>query len=405
MSDTIIKCTVCGAMLDEEDLFCTNCGTEAPLPGRPTMPAGTDTLGTEPLEATSPEKEPTSTAPQSPASPPPAHLTTHNFTCRGCGASMSYDASAAALRCPFCGSEQLDQKPDAKEIAPESVVPFSVTKDEAVAAMRRWLGQGFWRPGDLAMEAAVVKMTPVYVPYWVFRADTASYWTADSSNTPAGARADWYPMSGQHEGRYEGLIIGASGALTHAETAAICPFDLTAAINPEEADLENTIFERFSVPRKYARSLARDGLESLEAEACKQYVPGRCRNMHVALRITNLASRPMLVPVWIMAYRYRDKVFRFLANGQTGQCSGQAPTSMKKVATAVLIAILVMIFLLLLFSQFARGGMIESMSLPAHGDYSQPVFLCDAIIKSYSYDCSTTLHPGRVDRVLHLFRT
>jgi hypothetical protein len=81
--------------------------------------------------------------------------------------------------------------------------------------------------------------------------------------------------------------------------------------------------------------------------------------MHVALRITTLASRPMLVPVWIMAYRYRDKMFRFLANGQTGKCSGQAPLSYRKIATAVIIAILVMIFLLFLFSQMARGGMIS----------------------------------------------
>jgi hypothetical protein len=269
---------------------------------------------------------------------------------------MSYDASAEALRCPFCGSEQLEHRPDAKEIAPESVVPFAINKDQAVYAMREWLSRGFWRPGDLAMQAAVVKMTPVYVPYWVFKADTATYWTADTDRTPAGARGDWCPMSGQHEGSYDGLIIGASGALTHAETAALCPFDLNAAVAPEEVDLKNSIFERFTVPRKYARSMASSGLESLEAQACQQYVPGRSRNMHVALRITNLASRPMLVPVWIMAYRYRDKMFRFLANGQTGKCSGQAPLSYRKIIGAVIIAILVMIFLLFLFSQFARGG-------------------------------------------------
>jgi hypothetical protein len=106
--------------------------------------------------------------------------------------------------------------------------------------------------------------------------------------------------------------------------------------------------------------MAGAGLESLEAQACQQYVPGRCRNMHVALRITNLASRPMLVPVWIMAYRYRDKMFRFLANGQTGKCSGQAPLSYRKIVGAIIIAILVMIFLLFLFSQMARGGIVAA---------------------------------------------
>ena len=267
---------------------------------------------------------------------------------------MSYDASAQTLRCPFCGSEQLDKKPDAKEISPDGVVPFAIERDQAEASMRAWLGQGFWRPGDLAAQAAIVKMAPVYVPYWVFDAQTHTYWTADSSQTPPGARASWYPVAGDHEGNYQGLLVGASGALTGAETAALCPFDLTTAVLPEKIDLNNITFERFTVPRKYARPTARQGLESLEAQCCQRYVPGKCRNLHVNLRITDLASRPMLVPVWIMAYRYRDQLFRFLCNGQTGKASGQAPLSYRKVGAAVVIAAIAILLILLWL--FTIGG-------------------------------------------------
>jgi hypothetical protein len=199
-------------------------------------------------------------------------------------------------------------------------------------------------------------MMPIYVPYWVFDADTHTYWTADSSHTPPGARADWYPVCGQHEGQYTGLLVGASAALTGAETAALCPFDLTPAVPPEKVDLQNITFERFTVPRKYARPLARQGLESLESTACEELVPGKCRNMHVNLRITNLASRPMLLPVWIMAYRYRDQVFRFLANGQSGRSTGQAPVSYRKIGAAIAIAaIIILLILLWLFA--ASGGL------------------------------------------------
>ncbi len=335
MTDILIKCSVCGAVLDEEDLFCPNCGTEAPMPGSGDVP-------------TAPDSGPSSAnlKPATIEAPPATHISTCNFTCRSCGASMSYDASAQTLRCPFCGSEQLEKKPDAKEIVADAVVPFTITQDKAIADMRQWLGQGFWRPGDLAEQSAVVGMRRVYIPYWVFDAETHTYWTADSSRTPPGARASWFPVAGEHEGEYSGLLVGASGALTGAETAALYPFDLSAAVPPDKIDLENMIFERFTVPRKYARPLARQGLEAGEADACEQYVAGKCRNMRVNVRITNLASRPMLVPVWIMAYRYRDQVFRFIANGQTGKSAGQAPVSYQKIGVAVGIAAVVIAVIL-----------------------------------------------------------
>jgi hypothetical protein len=222
--------------------------------------------------------------------------------------------------------------------------------------MRNWLGQGFWRPGDLAEQAAVVKMTPIYVPYWTFDAQTHTYWTADSSETPAGARANWFPVSGEHEGEYSGLLVGASSALTPGETNALCPFDLSAVVPPEKVDLANITFERFTVQRKYARPLAQQGLEVLETEACERYVPGRARNLRVNVRVMNLASRPILAPVWIMAYRYRDQVFRFLANGQTGRAAGQAPISYRKIGAAIAIVAIVILVILLLFAGRAFGA-------------------------------------------------
>ncbi len=334
MPDVLIKCGTCGAVLDEEDLFCPNCGAEAPKrDGDATTPA--------------------------------AHLTTYNFTCKGCGASMSYDASAGTLRCPFCGSTELEKQPDAKEIAPQSIVPFVVAQEQAIASMRQWLGNGFWRPGDLSQEAAVVKMTPVYVPYWVFEAQTHTFWTADSSKTPFGARASWCPVSGQHEGTYNGLLVGASGALTPAETTALCPFDLASAVPPEQIDLKNSIYERFTVPRKYARPLATQGFEQLESQVCQQYVPGSARNLKVNVRITDMTSQPMLLPVWIMAYRYQDRTFRFLANGQTGRVTGQAPVSWRKIAVAILIVIVIILLMMVL--ALGRGGRRFGMQFP-HAD-------------------------------------
>jgi predicted RNA-binding Zn-ribbon protein involved in translation (DUF1610 family) len=326
--------------LDEEDLFCANCGTEAPKRERPE------------------------------AAPDAARTATHNFTCSGCGASMSYDAKAEALRCPFCGSVDLEQKSDARVLAPNRVVPFKLSRSEADAAMRRWLGNSFWRPGDLARQASIVQMTPVYVPYWVFRACTHTYWTADTSQTPAGARGDWYPLSGEHRGEHQGLLIGASGALAPHETSQICPFDLREGKPPGEVDLDNVTVEQFSLPRKFARPLARQGFEQAETEACRsRYVPGRARNVRVNVRIESMSSEPVLVPVWIMAYRYKERLYRFLINGQSGRSTGEAPVSWTK----ILAVAAVVIGVLLLIAFLASGALGGELGLGSGAGLSSPV--------------------------------
>jgi hypothetical protein len=268
---------------------------------------------------------------------------------------MSYDASARSLRCPFCGSEKLEQRADERTLAPRRVVPFKVSREAAMATMRKWLGRGFFRPGDLSQRAMIEKMAAVYVPFWIFEARTHTYWTADTSQLPLMSRGDWCPLFGEHRDAYAGLLVGASGALSSRETHALRPFDLEAAVEPSQVDLENVTVEKFKVGRKYARPLAREGLERLEAQTCQaQYVPGRARNVKVNTLPEGLASEPVLLPVWIMAYRYKERVFRFLVNGQTGTATGEAPMSWKKVAAvaaAVLGAILLILALVALFGQ------------------------------------------------------
>ena len=136
------KCVICKALVDEEDLFCANCGAEVPQIDLE-VDGHVDT-----------------------------RETTRNFTCGGCGASMSYDASAQALRCPFCGSEKMQQKANSKTFAPKRVVPFAINRERADAITRTWLGTGWLRPSDLSDEAVITKMTAVYVPYWTFTSYT-----------------------------------------------------------------------------------------------------------------------------------------------------------------------------------------------------------------------------------------
>jgi hypothetical protein len=106
--------------------------------------------------------------------------------------------------------------------------------------------------------------------------------------------------------------------------------------------------EDFGVSRRGARPGARRAIEALEAARCEAFVPGRARNVHVNVLVRDLTSEPVLLPVWINAYRWKERLFRFLVNGQTGQVTGQAPRSVLKAVLLLLAFVLVVVGILAL---------------------------------------------------------
>jgi hypothetical protein len=52
----------------------------------------------------------------------------------------------------------------------------------------------------------------------------------------------------------------------------------------------------------------------------------------------NETFKHVILPIWMAAYRYNGKSYRFLVNGQTGEVQGERPWSVWKIAFAVILA-------------------------------------------------------------------
>ncbi len=302
-SVTLERCEVCRALVDVEDLFCPNCGTEVP------------------------DRRESATSKLS--------LGAHNFGCQNCGASMSYDASAQSLKCPFCGSTDLKDDGTKGILKPDCVIPFAIDQAEAQGRLLGFLGSSMWHPGDLKSGAQLTELTAVYVPFWVFSTSVTTHWTGDTSHTGGFSNSGWAPLSGYREANYDNLWIPASEGVTVGELAKVIPYDIHRAVPPEQVDFSGRTVEQFSLSRKYARPLAQQRLEELEAMAVAQVIPGQHRNIHVNVLMQDAESQAALAPLYVMAYRYKSKLYRFVINGQTGLSTGSAPISAAKVALAI----------------------------------------------------------------------
>ena len=253
--------------------------------------------------------------------------------CKGCAAAVSFDAKAQGLACAFCGEvlrlETIDDPPE--EI--EGWLPFTVDRDAARRALRRWQSSlGFFHPADLTARAKVEEVRPLWWVGWVFDARARISWTADSNEDSR--RSYWAPHAGQTDMVFDDLLVSASRGLLEVETAALAAgYDLSTVRAAPEG-VEEAIHERFDVRRSLARRLITDAIRRVAAGLVeKRRVPGsRVRKLKVVPLLRALETRRYAFPAWVMTYRYRDECYRAVVSGQDAAfVHGRAPLSTAKI--------------------------------------------------------------------------
>ncbi len=283
-------------------------------------------------------------------------------SCRGCGATTTFDAGVAASRCAFCGAPAVvEAPPSTTMVRPGSVLPFRVDRNAATGTFRQWLSSLWFRPDDLSEKSALSELKGVYVPFWTFDAATHSAWTADAGfdyqveveveengqvHTRYETRTRWEPAEGVLEHFFDDVPVPASKGLPPDLARAIEPFPTGELVAYEPSYLSGFLAEEYAVGPKEALASAEQRMTQELYAACGNEVPGdRFRNLEVRTAWSGLAYKNGLFPVWIAAYQYAGKPYRFLVNGVTGKTDGHAPLSWVKIGLAVTAAVLLFIIL------------------------------------------------------------
>ncbi len=256
--------------------------------------------------------------------------------CTDCGAAVAFSAEKQAPHCAFCGATMRVEQPiDPLEVA-EAILPFRVSREEAQSQVRVWLGRRGWLyPKDLAASSTIAKLEPLHWAAWIVDARALVSWAADSDYDSG--RSDWAPHSGMTTMDFDGIVVPASRGLTWPECAQLTPhYDLGTAgpVGDEEGSVE-----AFDAQRSAARRTVLSAIEATAAARLQRgTIPGRrFRNVKVGVLLQGLRTRRIVLPAWVLAYRYRDTPYRAVVHGQRGAVVlGKAPYSRAKIALLVL---------------------------------------------------------------------
>ena len=85
--------------------------------------------------------------------------------CQGCGAETILGENDSATFCAFCGNPHVLENQEKAGVKPETVIPFAVSQETAVASFRKWLKGKLFAPGKAKKMASLGQLAGVYLPH------------------------------------------------------------------------------------------------------------------------------------------------------------------------------------------------------------------------------------------------
>lgn len=274
-------------------------------------------------------------------------------SCPNCAAQVAVENVDHATECPFCATPVVVDTGTNRHIKPHGVLPFAMTEDVARAAMQDWLGSLWFAPNGLQQYARKGRrMDGIYVPYWTFDAQTQSAYTGQRGTVyyethtvmRDGKRqrvqvpkVRWTGVRGRVQRFFDDVLVLASTSLPQKYTDALEPWDLAALEPYTPAFLAGFRAEAYAVPLNDGYDQACVHINRVIERDVRFDIGGdRQRVTSVDTRMTDLTFKHILLPVWLAAYKYRGRTFRFVVNGRTGRVQGERPYSTIKITFAVI---------------------------------------------------------------------
>jgi DNA-directed RNA polymerase subunit RPC12/RpoP len=301
-------------------------------------------------------------------------LSTHDIaetrvtSCPNCGAQTEFDTDVHATECPFCATPVVTDTGTHRRIKPQAVLPFGLDEPTARAGVTNWLGSLWFAPNGLKEYARKGrKLNGIYVPYWTFDADTKSKYSGqrgthyyetktvmrDGKKTQVRVqKTRWKPKSGRVARFFDDVLVLASKSLPKHYTDGLQPWDLSSLVPYQPEYLAGFRAEGYQIEINDGYTEARAHMDAVIHRDVKSDIGGDEQRINkVNTNVSDVTFKHILLPVWLAAYKYRGKTYRFVVNGRTGEVQGERPYSRWKIGGVVVVILAIIAGIVIANSQ------------------------------------------------------
>lgn len=287
--------------------------------------------------------------------------TQQTVKCSACGAEFTAGGGAVSDSCPFCGSNVLIPTPAENRIRPKSLLPFKLNTQQAADCYKKWISSRWLAPNALKKFAQTTGgLQGIYVPYWTYDTDTTTWYTGErgiayyttrtytdsdgNTQTEEVREIQWYPCSGVVFDQFDDVLVPAANSVPEKHAKAMANWDLPDLVPYQDDYLSGFKTERYQKGLEQGFEDAKQIMApTIYRSICYDIGGDEQRVWTQKTQYDKITFKHILLPIWLGAYKFQDKVYSYLVNARNGEVRGDAPISIWKVMGLVLLGILILV--------------------------------------------------------------
>ncbi len=345
----VFPCEQCGADLEfhigQQDLKCPYCGHEKVIELNEDADIGEQDFHAM-LEKAREWRE--QSAEETPSDQ-------HEIRCGGCGGTVVFGGSLTSSECPYCGCPiQRDKIHDSpKRIPVQGVLPFQVEKEAARRNLSEWVRSRWFAPGEFLQRGVEGRFNGIYLPFWTYDSMTFShYWgergdhyyvtVTENNQTRQERRTSWTSVSGSHQRFFDDILVLATKGLRRDMMDALEPWPIESISPFTQQMLAGFLARTYEVELDEGFKIAKTTIDNgIRSDVTGLIGGDEQRISDIKTRYDAITFKHVLLPVWLLAYRYHDKTFQIFVNAVTGEVQGERPYSFWKIFSLIAFIVVV----------------------------------------------------------------
>ena len=263
------------------------------------------------------------------------------YICHNCGAQVITTEDTTATQCSFCGASVVLSDRLTGQLAPARIVPFTINREQATMAFRKWCKNGRLTPSDFKVADRIKSLTGMYVPFWLYDMEGEGEADCTATRIRTYTRGDYiytetkyYHVYRRVHLSYQGIPADASEKMNDTLMDCLEPYNYTDLKKFQMPYLAGYLAEKYDYTDEQLQPRIDNRVTRYASDYLQSTISGYSSVQYHRknIDIHKVNAHYTLLPVWMVSYNYKDGEHIFAMNGQNGKVVGKPPISREKVA-------------------------------------------------------------------------